>query len=481
MKYIRFYQIIQRSFAFFDKLRHWQEPEEGRRSSFLWANTTMLPTSWSRLRPKSPAKERDNRGKIALKMARCYDKINSTPKAIAAYRNAIRYNQASLDDRLAYAPHALEKRWVQTGRKEFRIPHGFHARQRSCQERAWKSATNSSHLEERKKADIRWRRWTYSTRRRDDYSPMLLGEEYDQLWFHLYPKWGKGDELSGYPPAPKPETSSYQKKTIGENGANPKPLVVDLIPPMTKKPVASLLTERKCILPSAPPTRSSPRYAQIVTSSLLGCSLGKTSQLQITRDTLSSYAHPAISPDGEWLYFVSDMPGGVRPALVHLAYPSYGCRSWRCQRISVNPSTHRATRCSLPSRPDGDLYFSSNGHVGMGGLDIFIRQSRQEDSEIPTGASGLSTQFRSRWFRNDIRGSTQPWFTSHPTERTDEAMAHIYSFENPEIVTTMKGWVYEMDGYELPAAQVMVVGNDEGPRNCRWRAMVTSPWLSTRR
>lgn len=37
---------------------------------------------------------------------------------------------------------------------------------------------------------------------------------------------------------------------------------------------------------------------------------------------------------------------------------------------------------------------------------------------------------------------------------------HIYSFENPEIVTTMKGWVYEMDGYELPAAQVMVVGND---------------------
>lgn len=37
---------------------------------------------------------------------------------------------------------------------------------------------------------------------------------------------------------------------------------------------------------------------------------------------------------------------------------------------------------------------------------------------------------------------------------------HIYSFENPEIVTTIKGWVYEMGGYELPASQVMVVGND---------------------
>ena len=37
---------------------------------------------------------------------------------------------------------------------------------------------------------------------------------------------------------------------------------------------------------------------------------------------------------------------------------------------------------------------------------------------------------------------------------------HIYSFENPEIVNTIKGWVYEMGGYELPAAQVTVVGND---------------------
>lgn len=52
---------------------------------------------------KTPPKERENRGKLALKMARCYNKINATPKAVNAYRNAIRYNQASLDDRLAYA------------------------------------------------------------------------------------------------------------------------------------------------------------------------------------------------------------------------------------------------------------------------------------------------------------------------------------------------------------------------------------------
>ena len=37
---------------------------------------------------------------------------------------------------------------------------------------------------------------------------------------------------------------------------------------------------------------------------------------------------------------------------------------------------------------------------------------------------------------------------------------HIYSFELPEVVQTVKGWVYEMDGYELPAAEVFMVGDD---------------------
>jgi outer membrane protein OmpA-like peptidoglycan-associated protein len=37
---------------------------------------------------------------------------------------------------------------------------------------------------------------------------------------------------------------------------------------------------------------------------------------------------------------------------------------------------------------------------------------------------------------------------------------HMYSFDNPEIVQTVKGWVYEMEAYELPAAQVYMIGND---------------------
>ena len=52
-------------------------------------------------------------------MARCYDKINSTPKALAAYSNAIRYKQADLNDRLALRPASPEERKLQTGCQEF--------------------------------------------------------------------------------------------------------------------------------------------------------------------------------------------------------------------------------------------------------------------------------------------------------------------------------------------------------------------------
>ncbi len=55
---------------------------------------------------------------------------------------------------------------------------------------------------------------------------------------------------------------------------------------------------------------SYPRYAKLVKSSRNDAAWGKVSEVTLTSDTLSSFAHPALSPDGAWLYFVSDMPGG---------------------------------------------------------------------------------------------------------------------------------------------------------------------------
>ena len=108
-----------------------------------------------------------------------------------------------------------------------------------------------------------------------------------------------------------------------------------------------------------------------------GCCLGKATKLAISKDTLSSFAHPAVSPDGQWLYFVSDMPGGQG-----------GQDLWRI-RLTTNglgemenlgePINTAGNECFPTFRPNGDLYFSSDGHVGLGGLDVICSAAK-----IPT-------------------------------------------------------------------------------------------------
>ena len=110
-------------------------------------------------------------------------------------------------------------------------------------------------------------------------------------------------------------------------------------------------------------------------------------------------------------------------------------------------------------RPNGDFYFSSNGHVGMGGLDIFIAKVDKKTRRYKLEHPGYPLNSEADDFGMTFEGPHNRGFFSS-NRKDGRGYDHIYSFENPEIVTTMKGWVYEMDGYELPAAQVMVVGND---------------------
>ena len=199
-----------------------------------------------------------------------------------------------------------------------------------------------------------------------------------------------------------------------------------------------------------------PRFAQIAVSSRADAAWGKPKPLEISRDTLSSYAHPALSPDGNWLYFVSDMPGGKG-----------GLDIWRVRLIggttggveNLGAPINTAGNEMFPTfRPNGDFYFSSDGHGGLGGLDVFIakvgsdKRYHIEHPGFPLNSAGddfgLTFEGKhNRGFFSSNRGDARGW-------------DHIYSFELPEVIQTIKGWVYEMEGYELPAAQVFLVGDD---------------------
>lgn len=403
---------------------------------------------------KTPPKERENRGKLALKMARCYNKINSTPKAVNAYRNAIRYNQASLDDRLAYARLLLKNGEYKQAEKEFRIlvdsmPDNILAQNgmKSAQMApGWKKAGSRYQV---KKMDV-------FTSRRADYSPMLLGDEYEQIYFTSTRNDAQGDELSGIT-GTKAGDIFYSEKDDKGKWSRPEAIATGLNTDYDEGACCFTPDGKEMYLTQCVTDPASPRFAQIVTSSRSDAAWGKVQKLEITQDTLSTYAHPAISPDGEWLYFVSDMPGGMG-----------GYDIWR---VRITPSglggvENLGAPINTPGdemfptfRPNGDLYFSSNGHIGMGGLDIYIARIDEKTQQYKIEHPGYPLNSEADDFGMTFEGPHNRGFFSS-NRKDGRGYDHIYSFNNPEIVTTMKGWVYEKDGYELPAAQVMVVGND---------------------
>ena len=139
---------------------------------------------------------------------------------------------------------------------------------------------------------------------------MLTGDEYDQFYFTSTRAQAQGDELSGITGTKNGDIFFSQKDDKGKWG-KPETIESDLNSSFDEGASCFTPDNKQMYLTQCKTDPSYPRYATICTSNRSNASWGKATLLEITKDTLSSYAHPAISPDGEWLYFTSDMSGGV--------------------------------------------------------------------------------------------------------------------------------------------------------------------------
>lgn len=401
---------------------------------------------------KTPPKERRSRGAIARRMAFCYDKSLQTGKAIVAYRNAIRYKEDRDSDHLALAQLLMKNGSYKEAAAEFQVAldsmpgndmatKGLEAARRAPEIRQVGSRYTVKRLDE-------------LNGRRADYSPMLLGDNGDEIYFTSTRKEAEGDELSGIT-GMKPGDIFYSSKD--EKGKWTKPVAVTGANSAYDEGACCFSPDgREMYLTQCVTDPSSPRYAKIVKSDRADASWGKPSAVEISRDTLSSFAHPAVSPDGAWLYFTSDMPGGMGGLDIwRVRITGHGLGGVENLGSPINTAGDEA----FPTfRPNGDLYFSSNGHSGMGGYDIFIAHTDKAGKTTlshpgyPLNSAGddFGMTFEgvhNRGLFSSNRGDARGW-------------DHLYSFVNPEIEQTVKGWVYEIDGYELPQAQMYCVGDD---------------------
>ena len=293
--------------------------------------------------------------------------------------------------------------------------------------------------------------------RRSDFSPAFFGDDWSQLYWTSTRPQATGDDLSGIT-GTKYADIFWSKKDDKGKWSNPEKVEGELNTPLDEGACSFSPDGKTMYLTYCAADPEYPRYAQVYTSNRSDASWSKPQLVKISKDTLSCFAHPAISPDGEWLYFVSDMPGGHG-----------GKDIWRIGISGTNiiggaenlgaPINTPGDEMFPSFRFNGDLYFSSDGHPGMGGLDLFI--AKQDTATQVWSIKNLGYPMNSAGddFGMTFEGVHNRGFFS--TNRGDaRGWDHLMSFECPEVLQTVKGWVYEKDGYELPAGLVYMIGND---------------------
>lgn len=117
-----------------------------------------------------------------------------------------------------------------------------------------------------------------------------------------------------------------------------------------------------------------------------------------------SVGHPVISTDGNTMYFVSNMPGGSGGTDIYKSVRSGS--SWG-KPENMGSAINTGGNEMFPFLLDSTLYFSSDGHPGLGGLDVFYTQIGADNQNVVNLGYPMSTEFddfNAILFNNGRRG-----------------------------------------------------------------------------
>ena len=403
-----------------------------------------------------PPTDRKRRGEVAYKMGDAFRRYGNTARALGAFRNAARYGQ---NDTLTqfYIGELLRMQGDYRGAEKAYQTYldSFPSDERARQ--MLQSLSEATGIKERGSA-YTVKMETMFSGSRSDYAPAYNGDEATTLYFSTTRPAVTGSDLSGIT-GMKPGDIYMVRKDEKGKWKSPEPVEGGLNTENDEGATAFSSDGKTMYLTVCRTDPQYPRMAEIWTSQRADAGWGKPAALKITADTLSSYAHPAPSPDGRWLYFTSDMPGGYGGTdLWRAGMDAHGVGSIENLGPEINTE---GNECFPAFRPSGELYFSSDGRTpSLGGLDLY-RAKQDTITEhwtvvhLPAPMNSPADDFGITFEGWHNRG----YFSSNRSTG-GRGWDKIYSFSYPEVLQTVKGWVYEQDGYELPEALVYIVGND---------------------
>ncbi|MGL5014551.1 MAG: OmpA family protein [Bacteroidales bacterium] len=422
------------------------------RQQYIQGEYYEASTSYRKAIGRIPSKNKDQKAEAYFEMGRCYQLSNQMTRAESAYNFAIRgkYGSPELYLRMAQVKHKIGRY------KEATDNYKKYLEQNPSDEVAINGLMASE-------SAANWRanptRYVVKPATRlnnnggSDFSAAFANKEGDQLIFTSTRRQVKGKDKSLIT-GQKSGDLFFSKKDKRGHWEAPKPLEGEVnsdhdegVPTLSIE--GSTLYFTRC-------RNREESVTEILKAQKSEVEWGVPQLFKITKDSLTAVAHPSLSPQGDWLYFVSDMQGGIGGLDIWRARLSGGSVEYI---ENLGDTINTAGNEMFPFiREDGVLFFASDGHPGFGGLDIFKATPTEDESwfvsnmgfpiNSPSDDFGIVyLNLEEKGFISSNRGSTRGY-------------DKLFTFELPELKCFVEGSVRDDRKNPLREARINIVGDN---------------------
>jgi len=400
------------------------------------------------------SKEKAQRGRIAFRQAECY-RLTNQGRAEQAYLNAIRYNYQDSIVYLHFAQVLQQNGKYADALKNYEL----YLTKDTSNVVAKNGIKSCTFMAEWKNVPSRYvvkRSADFNLRRSSNFSPAYMGSNTDQIVFTSNRPFNKKTIQKSSAITGLPNNDLFESRRNAAGKWEAPEILEGAINTVNDEGVCSFSSDGKVMYYTRSPyVPDGVRGTDIMMANRAGGTWSAPQKIKVFKDSTISVAHPAISPDGTTLYFVSDSKKGLGGKDIWKATLVSG----ECKFIEdLGPEINTSGDEMFPSvRADGTLFFASNGHAGFGGLDIFKATPKKDGSWIVVNMGAPINSSGDDFGITFARDEEQGFFSSNRNETKGNDA--IWSFVLPELAYGVEGKVVDEKGNPLPDAVIRLVSN----------------------
>jgi len=402
---------------------------------------------------KAKKSDRNRRAELVFMIAESYRMVNNPRSAETYYKLAVRSSYSGPEAQYWFAESLKKNGKHKLAIDEFKkykqvAPSDARADQeiRSC-ELAIEWLNNPEAYEVIELKDL--------NSRQSDFSPAYGRDDFGLVYFTSSRDDAAGNKTHG---ATGQSYTDIFESRIDKKSKWSTPVPVDVINSEFEEGTPSFSSDfRELYFTRCEAGKRETKGCVIMYSERSGDNWSDPESLGILPDSVVA-AHPSISSDGMTLYFVSDIQGGFGKKDIWKVTRTDQNGAWS-KPVNPGPDINTEGDELFPfEREDATLYFSSDGLIGMGGLDIFKAKPQPDGSWIVENMKPPINSYADDFGITFENGKESGIFSSTRKGRGND---DLYSFELPPLEFNVTGLVKDEEtGVAITVSTVQMIASD---------------------